>query len=146
MFKDAVETCRTRRANEENLEHHCSASTSSSWANQGRRAHKEVVVGPRSNGKGSDFEWTATQVVSDIAKTGYTRVVSHSDQEPDITARVDKIMVLRTEETIVEWSPAYDKVANGMAERGVQAVEGPLRTLRYKIPVDHPLSRHSTRS
>ena len=98
-------------------------------------------------GKGADFEWTARQVVSDIAKMGYTRVVIRSDQEPAITAMVDKIRELRNEETIVEWSPAHDKDANGMAERGVQAVEGLARTLkleledklRHKIPVDHPV-------
>ena len=76
--------------------------------------------------------------MSDIAKMGYTRVVIRSDQEPAITAM---------EETIVEWSPAYDKDANGKAERGVQAVEGLARTLnleledqlRHKIPIDHPV-------
>ena len=35
--KDAVETCRTQRAIEENLGHRCSVSTSFSWANQGWR-------------------------------------------------------------------------------------------------------------
>ena len=55
-------------------------------------------------GKRADFEWTARQVVSDIAKMPYTRVVIRSDQEPATTAMVDKIRELRNEETIVEWS------------------------------------------
>ena len=91
-------------------------------------------------------EWTARQVVSDIAKMVHTRVVTRSHQEPAITAMVNKIRELRNEETIVEWSPAYDKDANGMTERGVQAAEGLARTLKleledklgHKIPVDHP--------
>ena len=53
-------------------------------------------------GKEADFKWTARQVVSDIAKMGYTRVVIRSAQEPAITAMVDKISSLRNEETIVE--------------------------------------------
>ncbi len=98
-------------------------------------------------GKGSDHDWTAHQLVNDIKKLGYKDVVIRSDQEPAIMALVDKVAQLRDEVTIKESSPVGDSQANGMAERGVQAVEEYVRVLKLalekrlnaKIPVSHPI-------
>ena len=78
---------------------------------------------------------------------GYGKVVIRSDQEPAITALVDKIKEIRESETLVEWAPRGDKNANGLAERGVQAAEGMARTLKVELeerlngnmPADHPV-------
>ena len=100
-------------------------------------------------GKGIDFEWTANQLVADIGRVGYPRVVIRSDQEPAIVALVDKIKEIRDsqlKETTLECSPKSDSDANGQAERGVQAAEGITRTmklelehrLRARVPASHP--------
>ena len=101
-------------------------------------------------GQGLDYEWTAKQVAADIGRMGYPKVVLRSDQEPAITASVDKIREIRDneqKETQVEWAPRYDSDANGLAERGVQAAEGVLRELKPelenktggRVPADHPV-------
>ena len=101
-------------------------------------------------GKGIDFEWTANQLVADIGRMGYPRVVIRSDQEPAIVALVDKIKEIRDtqlKETTLDCSPAYDSDANGQAERGVQAAEGITRTMKLelehrlgaRVPASHPL-------
>ena len=71
--------------------------------------------------KGVEIEWTARQIVSDLERLGYKdlRIVVRSDQERAISALVDRIKELRRGETEVEWSPRYDKNANGFAERAV---------------------------
>ena len=107
-------------------------------------------------GKGLDYDWTAQQVAADIGRMGYPRVVLRSDQEPAITAMVDRVKAIRDEqgkETDIEWAPKYDSDANGHAERGVQAAEGMLRTLKFelenkiggRIPSDHPMVAWMTR-
>ena len=59
-------------------------------------------------GKGLDYDWTAQQVAADIGRMGYPRIVIRSDQEPAITAMVDRVKAIRDEqgkETDVEWLP-----------------------------------------
>ena len=60
-------------------------------------------------GAAAEYEWTAKQLVQDIAKMGYGKVVIRSDQEPAITALVDKIKEIREWETLVEWAPRGDE-------------------------------------
>ncbi len=97
--------------------------------------------------KGLDWTWTAQQVIADIGKMGYRKVVLRSDQEPAVSALLDKIKELRNEETIIEWAPRFDSDAHGLAERAVQAVEGQVRTMKLelesrlkgRVPVEHPI-------
>ena len=86
-------------------------------------------------GKELDYEWTSQQMVVDIGRLGYPEVVIRSDQEPAVTAMVDRIKEIRDgqqKETILEWSPKYDSDANGQAEKAVQAAEGMARTLKLE--------------
>ena len=69
-------------------------------------------------GKGLDYDWTANQVVADIGRLGYPKVIIRSDQEPAITALVVKVKEIRDsqhKETMIEWSPKCDSNANGQA-------------------------------
>ena len=101
-------------------------------------------------GKGLDYEWTSQQIVADIGRLGYPKVVIRSDQEPAIKALVDRMKEIgdsQGKETILEWSPKYDSDANGQAEKAVQAAEGISRTPNFELvdrvggkgPADHPL-------
>ena len=66
-------------------------------------------------------------MVADIGRLGYPKVVIRSDQEPAITALVDRMKEIRDsqgKETILEWGPKYVSDANGQAEKAVQAAEG----------------------
>ena len=57
-------------------------------------------------GMGLDYEWTSQQMVADIGRLGYPKVVIRSDQEPAITALADRIKEIRDSqgrETILEW-------------------------------------------
>ena len=66
------------------------------------------------------------------------------------------MVTMRKAETIPELAPRYDSNANGLAERGVQAAEMQLRSMKLAleerlggtIPVQHPvvawLLRHAT--
>ena len=70
-------------------------------------------------------------------------------------ALVRRVIALREEETVPEWSPVGDSQSNGRAERAVQAVEEQTRVLKLSlerriggsVPADHPvvtwLVRHS---
>ena len=60
-----------------------------------------------------------------------------TDQEPAILAIAEDVVRLRAsngaDETISENSPTYSHQSNGIVERGVQSVEGMIRTLRSAL-------------
>ena len=66
-----------------------------------------------------------------------TKITLKTDQEPAILALVEDIVRFRASlgagETVPENSPAYSHQSNGIVERGVQSVEGMIRTLRSAI-------------
>ena len=65
------------------------------------------------------------------------KITIKTDQEPAILAIAEAIIRLRAakeaKETISENSPPYSHQSNGVVERGVQSVEGMIRTLRSAL-------------
>ena len=66
-----------------------------------------------------------------------TKLTIKTDQEPAILAIAEDVVRWRVsvgaDETIVENSVAYSHQSNGVVERGVQSVEGMIRTLRSAL-------------
>jgi hypothetical protein len=100
--------------------------------------------------KGSTGEFTAKRVNAFIREIGceFVTVIIKSDQEPAIQALLEDVRRLRGEvKTIIELSPVGESASNGVVERGIQAMQGQLRTMRsaletcwgYQIPDDHAI-------
>ena len=60
-----------------------------------------------------------------------------SDQEPAVLSMLSDVIRTRAgkgaAETIPEHSPTYASQSNGIVERGIQSVEGMIRTLRSAL-------------
>ena len=81
----------------------------------------------KSKGIGND---TAVRMVKNLEKMGMDgKMILRIDQEPAIQALAQEVKKIRKNETIIEASKKYDSQSNGIAERGVQTVEGQVRTL-----------------
>ena len=83
--------------------------------------------------KGTSGQFAVMRVLEFIAECGATEteVVLKSDQEPAIEALMADVVKTRGAAiTVVERSPVGSSGSNGIVERGVQSVEGVLRTLR----------------
>ena len=99
--------------------------------------------------KGAGLEWTAKHVCRDLVKLGIGgKVVLKADQEPAIVSLIEDVIKKRGNElTVPEWSPKGESQSNGKAERGVQTIEGLVRShkidlegkLGCKVPVESPL-------
>jgi len=99
--------------------------------------------------KGAGLEWTAKQVCRDLMKLGLSgQIALKGDQEPALVSLIEAVIRLRSENiTVPEYSPVGVSQANGRAERGVQTVEGLVRThkleleakLGSKISVESPV-------
>jgi len=99
--------------------------------------------------KGAGAEWTAKQVCRDLVKLGIGgKVVLKADQEPALVSLIESIIKLRGGDiTVPEYSPVGESQANGKAERGVQTIEGLVRThlielegkLGMKVSVETPI-------
>ena len=71
----------------------------------------------------------ALEFIYELGDTG-NRVIVKTDQEPSIQYFVKDLVEAREEgRTITEESPVKSSVSNGRAERGIQGLEGHLRTL-----------------
>jgi hypothetical protein len=99
--------------------------------------------------KGAEQDWVCEQVVRDLRKFGiHGKVTLKTDQEPAIRDLAVEICKLRGEaRTLEELGPVGDSRGNGVAERGVQAVEEMMRVhklalerrLGSKVPVSHKI-------
>ena len=99
--------------------------------------------------KGAGLEWTAKQVCRDLVKFGIGgQVVLKGDQEPALVSVIEDVVKQRGGgRTVPEYSPVGESQANGVAERGVQTIEGLVRShkldLEEKIgaavPIEKPI-------
>ena len=83
--------------------------------------------------KGSTHEFVAKRVKAFIDELGLSncRLTIKTDQEPAITDLVGAIVRIRPNvETFHEQSPVGSSASNGVAERGVQTLEGQIRVLK----------------
>ena len=88
-------------------------------------------------GLGKD-EWAVRQLIKAIEFLGYKDILIKCDQESGLTAVVEKTRVYMGDR-VTEWapekigienSPVKDSQSNGMIERGIQSIEGQIRTLK----------------
>ena len=100
--------------------------------------------------KGSTVEFAAKRIVAFIRKLGceFVTVIIKSDQEPAIQALLEDVRRLRSEvKTIIELSPVGESASNGVVERGIQAMQGQVRTTTsalekswgHQIPDEHAI-------
>ena len=83
--------------------------------------------------KGTSGQFAAMKVLEFIRECGAaeTEIILKSDQEPAIEALMADVVKSRGAKiTMVEKSPVGSSGSNGVVERGVQSVEGMIRTLR----------------
>ena len=84
-------------------------------------------------------EFIAKRTVAFLRECGcdMAKITIKTDQEPAILRVAEDIVKLRAangaDETISENSPAYAHQSNGVVERGLQSVEGMVRTLRSAL-------------
>ena len=101
---------------------------------RGTRMTMSTVVPSKSVG-----DFTTKRSVAFLRECGHemTKITIKSDQEPAILALTEDIMRFRAsigaEETVPENSPTYGHQSNVVVERGVQSVEGMIRTLKSAL-------------
>ena len=99
--------------------------------------------------KGAGLEWTAKQVCRDLLKFGIGgQVVLKGDQEPALVSVIEDVVKQRGGgRTVPEYSPKGESQSNGVAERGVQTIEGLVRSHKLdleekigsKVPIEKPI-------
>ncbi len=67
--------------------------------------------------KGRGIEGTVENVVRNIARLGYKKVILCSDQEPAILDLIEGIIAARKEPTIPQNSPVGESQANGLVQK-----------------------------
>ena len=92
--------------------------------------------------KGGAFTWIAQRIVSDLRRLGiYGDVTLRSDQESPLGTLMKQVASLRAAsgvehvgcKTKLENSKVKDSKGNGFIERGVQTVEGMIRSLKLDL-------------
>ena len=105
----------------------------------GRMRHTRMTMSTVVPSK-STGEFVAKRVLAFLRECGVDkcRTIVKSDQEPAMVAILEKVRQLQAdsgqiEGIIPEASPVGSHQSNGMVERGVQAVEGQVRTMRSAL-------------
>ena len=75
--------------------------------------------------KGRGLEGTVENVVKNIARLGYKKVILCSDQEPAIIHLIEGVIAERKEPTIPQHSPVGESQSNGLVEKGRQVYQRP---------------------
>ena len=86
--------------------------------------------------KGSSGQFAVEKAEKFIREcgAGAEKILIKSDQEPAIKVFVEDLVKVRGEaSTILEWSPVASSGSNGVVERGVQEVEGVMRSMRSAL-------------
>ena len=98
------------------------------------RALMATVVPRKSTG-----EFVSKRIVAFMRELGceMSAVTVKTDNEPALMAVADDVAKVRASRgarrTLMENSPAYSSKSNGVIERGVQTIQGVVRTLRSAI-------------
>ena len=72
-------------------------------------------------------------------------MIFRGDQEPSLGAAMSQLKVAWSGEVVPELAPTGESQSNGLVERGIQTMEGMIRTLKHalearfgkELPVDH---------
>ena len=80
--------------------------------------------------KGGSHKEVIKLIIKDLTRCGfYGKVILKGDQEPAIEDLMREVARARgSAETVLEFSPVRDSSGNGLAEKGVQTLEGLIRT------------------
>ena len=98
------------------------------------KAVMATVVPRKSSGS-----WAARRLMAWLREVGHAQgdIIVKSDNEPALVALVEAWARLRAAEgggrMVIEHSPVHSSQSNGVVERGIQAVQGMVRTLRSAI-------------
>ena len=76
---------------------------------------------------------TIKAVVEDLNDMGFKRIIFKTDQEPAAKALQRRVKETWSGEVVVQNSPVGSSQSNGLAEKGVQEVEGQARTLKIAL-------------
>ena len=90
----------------------------------------------------------AAEMLKDLDRLGYGRVLLKCDNEPALVSVQKEVVRLRAKDTITENSPAEESKANGVAERAVRSFGEQMRAIRaglqdllqVHIPGNHALT------
>ena len=75
--------------------------------------------------KGRGLEGTVENVVRNIARLGYKKVILCSDQEPAILDLIEGVIAKRKEPTVPQNSPVGESQSKGLVEKGSQVYQRP---------------------
>ena len=77
--------------------------------------------------------YAVKRLSEDIGSLGYNRIILKSDQEPAIKDLKIRVKTERSEDIIMEESPAYEHRSNGEVERAIQTIQGQVRTIKSAL-------------
>ena len=104
----------------------------------GRMRETRMTMSSVTPGKSTN-EFISRRMLAFLRECGceMMKIIVKTDQEPAVAAIVDSLVALRAslgaEETVPEHSPTYSSQSNGIVERGIQSVEGMIRSLRSAL-------------
>ena len=85
--------------------------------------------------KGLAHAHGAEELIKDIEKLGYKKIILKSDGEPALKNIQEEVRRRREDPTIIENSPVGESQSNGIAERCVRAVFDQVRVLRHALEI-----------
>ena len=84
--------------------------------------------------------YAVKRLSEDIGALGYNKIILKSDQEPAIKDLKIRVKAERSEEIIMEKSPAYEHRSNGEVERAIQTVQAQIRTMKGSLESRYEVS------